>query len=253
MGYRPARPLLRPFRLPTSVLPLLLTASLGLAAPLAAPEVAAQAAAQEAIRNATTGATPEASGAEAAQESMVFDVLRDGDKIGEHRLDFERLDGTLKVSVETEMKVSFAFVTLFRYEHKRVERWHDGQLESLAGMTNDDGEEFEVSIVRKEGFYSRTVNGAEEEIREPLSVDSMWSKDRLSAGKLFSVASGKSYRVRSNLLGWETIEARGGPMEAEHVKLSGEVERDLWYGASGELLKVQYEGAEGETFEYVRR
>ncbi len=249
MGYRPARPLLRPFRLPTSVLPLLLTASLGLAAPLAAPEVAAQASAQEAIRNATTGATT----GEAAQDAMVFDVLRDGDKIGEHRVDFEHLDGTLKVSVETEMKVSFAFVTLFRYEHKRVERWHDGQLESLAGMTNDDGEEFEVSIVRKEGFYSRTVNGAEEEIREPLSVDSLWSKERLAAGKLFSVASGKSYRVRSNLLGWETIEARGAAVEAEHYKLSGEVERDLWYGASGELLKVRYEGAEGETFEYVRR
>jgi hypothetical protein len=249
MGYRPARPLLRPFRLPTSVLPLLLTASLGLAAPLAALEAAAQATAQEAIRN---DATREAAG-EAAQDTMVFDVLRDGDKIGEHRVDFERLDGTLKVSVATEMEVSFAFVTLFRYEHKRVERWRDGELESLAGMTNDDGEEFEVSIVRKEGFYSRTVNGAEEEIKEPLSVDSLWSKDRLSAGKLFSVASGESYRVRSNLLGWETIEAGGAAVEAQHVKLSGEVERDLWYAASGELLKVQYEGAEGETFEYVRR
>jgi hypothetical protein len=226
---------------------------LGLAAPLTVPEVAAQAVAQEAIRNATTGATPEAIGGEAAQDAMVFDVLRDGDKIGEHRLDFEHLDGTLKVSVATEMEVSFAFVTLFRYEHKRVERWRDGELESLAGMTNDDGEEFEVSIVRKEGFYSRTVNGAEEEIKEPLSVDSLWSKDRLAAGKLFSVASGKSYRVRSNLLGWETIEAGGAAVEAEHVKLSGEVERDLWYGAAGDLLKVKYEGAEGETFEYVRR
>ncbi len=245
MGYRPARPLLRPFRLPTSVLPLLLAACLGLAAPPAAPKAAAQAVAQEAIRSAATG--------EAPRDAMVFDVLRDGDKIGEHRLDFEHLDGTLKVSVETEMEVSFAFVTLFRYEHKRVERWRDGRLESLAGMTNDDGEEFEVSIVRKEGFYSRTVNGTEEEIREPLSVDSLWSRDRLAAGKLFSAASGQSYRVRSNLLGWETIEAKGAAMEAEHVKLSGEVERDLWYGASGELLKVQYEGAEGETFEYVRR
>lgn len=253
MGYRPARPLLRPFRLPTSIYPLLLTASLGLAAYLAAPgatgQAAAQAVAQEAIRSAATGAIT----GEAAQDAMVFDVLRDGDKIGEHRLDFEQLDGTLKVSVETEMKVSVAFFTLFRYEHKRVERWRDGELESLAGMTNDDGEEFEVSIVRKEGFYSRTVNGTEEEIREPLSVDSLWSKERLGAGKLFSVASGQSYRVRSNLLGWETIEAKGGSMEAEHVKLSGEVERDLWYGPSGELLKVQYEGAEGETFEYVRR
>ena len=200
----------------------------------------AQVAAQEAVR-----ALPEA--------AMVFDVLRDGDKIGEHRLDFETQDDTLKVSVATAMEVSFAFVTLFRYEHKRIERWRGGELESLAGMTNDDGEEFEVSIVRKAGFYSRTVNGAEEELKGPLAVDSLWSKDRLVAGKLLSPESDESYRVRSNLLGWETIQAKGGDMQAEHVKLTGEVDRDLWYGPSGDLVKVQYEGDEGETIEYVRR
>lgn len=189
----------------------------------------------------------------AAEEPMVFDVLRDGSKIGEHRLVFEREDDTLKVSVETDMTVKFAFLTVFRYEHKRIERWRNGELESLAGMTNDDGKEYEISIVRKEGHYSRTVNGSEEELTGPVAVDSLWSRDRLSAGKLFSAASDKVYRVRSDLMGTETIEAKGAPVEAEHYKLSGELDRDLWYAASGELLKVKYENAEGETFEYIRR
>jgi hypothetical protein len=188
-----------------------------------------------------------------AEDPMVFDVLRDGNKIGEHRLVFERENSTLKVSVETAMTVKFAFLTVFRYEHKRIERWRDGELESLAGMTNDDGTEYEISIVRKEGHYSRTVNGAEEELTGPVVVDSLWSKDRLSAGKLFSADSDSVYRVRSDLMGRETIEASGGPVEAEHYKLSGELDRDLWYGPTGELLKIKYESAEGETFEFVRR
>lgn len=187
-----------------------------------------------------------------AEESMVFDVLRDGSKIGEHRLVFEREDSTLKVSVETDMTVTFAFLTLFRYEHKRVERWRDGELESLAGMTNDDGTQYEISIVRKEGHYSRTVNGNEEELSGPVAVDSLWSKDRLTGGKLFSAASDKVYRVRSDLMGTERIEAGGETVEAEHYKLTGELDRDLWYGPSGELLKIRYED-EGETFEFVRR
>ncbi|MGF1629042.1 MAG: DUF6134 family protein [Kiloniellaceae bacterium] len=188
-----------------------------------------------------------------ADDPMVFDVLRDGSKVGEHRLVFERENSTLKVSVETAMTVKFAFLTVFRYEHKRIERWRDGELESLAGMTNDDGTAYEISIVRKEGHYSRTVNGAEEELTGPVAVDSLWSKDRLSAGQLFSAASDKVYRVRSDLMGRETIEASGGPVEAEHYKLSGELDRDLWYGPTGELLKIKYESAEGETFEFVRR
>jgi len=189
----------------------------------------------------------------AAEDPMVFDVLRDGSKIGEHRLVFERENSTLKVSVETDMAVKFAFLTVFRYEHKRIERWHGDELESLAGMTYDDGTEYEISIVRKEGHYSRTVNGTEEELSGPVAIDSWWSKDRLSAGKLFSADSDSVYRVRSDLMGKETIEASGGQVEAEHYKLSGELDRDLWYGPTGELLKVQYQNAAGETFEFIRR
>lgn len=188
-----------------------------------------------------------------AQERMVFDVLRDGSKIGEHSLVFEREEDTLKVSVETAMTVTFAFVPVFRYEHKRVERWRGGELESLAGMTNDDGTEYEISIVRKEGHYSRTINGTEEEVSGPVAVDSFWSKDQLTGGKLFSAASDQVYRVRSDLMGTETIDAKGEAVEAEHYKLSGEIDRDLWFSATGELLKVQYENDEGETFEFVRR
>src|SRR3546814_20407770 len=68
---------------------------------------------------------------------LVFDVLRDGSKIGEHRVLFEREDGTLKVSVETDMSVTFAFLTVFSYEHRRIERWRDGELESLAGRSEE--------------------------------------------------------------------------------------------------------------------
>ncbi|GAB4236542.1 MAG: hypothetical protein Tsb0032_41540 [Kiloniellaceae bacterium] len=242
MAFGPARFRSRPrreLRRRSGLVPVLL------AALLAAPPAAAPLSAQQ----AALPPAPE----QTLQEPLVFDVLRDGEKIGEHRIDFERQDDTLKVSVATAMEVSFAFVTLFHYEHKRVERWRGGELQSLAGMTNDDGEEFEVSIVRKAGFYSRTVNGREEEIREPLAVDSLWSRDRLTGGKLFSSESGRAYRVRSDLLGWETIQAGGEAVEAEHVKLSGEVDRDLWYAPTGELVKLRYENDEGQTFEYVRR
>src|SRR3546814_16734413 len=85
------------------------------------------------------------------------------------------------------------------------------------------------------------IYGNQEELTGTVAVDSLWSKDRLVAGKLFSAASDKVYRVRSDLMGTETIEAKGEPVEAEHYKLSGEIDRDLWYGPTGELLKVKYE------------
>lgn len=192
------------------------------------------------------------SGPAAAQQNLVFDVLRDGEKIGEHRVDFEHEEDCLKVSVETDMAVRFAFVTLFRYDHKRVERWRGGALDSLAGMTNDDGREYEVSIVQREGTYSRTVNGIDEEISGPVAVDSLWSQDRLTAGKLFATTSDKVYRVRSDMLGKETIDLGGNPVETVRYRLSGQLSRDLWYGPDGMLAHLRYED-DGYVFEYVRR
>src|SRR3546814_13052051 len=94
-------------------------------------------------------------GAAAAEEPMVFDVLRDGSKIGEHRVLFEREDGTLKVSVETDMSVTFAFLTVFSYEHRRIERWRDSELGSLAGMNNARGTEAESDDGRRRGYGVR--------------------------------------------------------------------------------------------------
>ncbi len=193
-----------------------------------------------------------ASAAALAQERLVFDVLRDGETIGSHHFEFEREDEALKVSVETALAVKVAFITVSRYEHKRVERWRNGLLLSLAGMTNDDGEETELSIVLKDKEYTRTVNGQDEQLAAPIGVASLWSKTVLSGGKLLSPAKGETYRVRADLLGREVITLGSGDVEAERYRLSGQLSRDLWYGPDGRLVQIRYEH-EGSVVEFVRR
>lgn len=192
------------------------------------------------------------SAAAVAQERLVFDVLRDGETIGQHHLEFEREDSGLKVSVETALSVTRAFITVFRYEHKRVERWQDGQLLSLAGMTNDDGEETELSIVLKDKEYTRTVNGEDEQMAGSLGIASLWTKDVLSGGKLLSAENHEVYRVRADMLGREMIRLGSGEIEADHYRLSGQLTRDVWYDPDGRLAQVRYED-EGYVFEFVRR
>ncbi len=54
--------------------------------------------------------------------------------------------------------------------------------------------------------------------------------------------------MRSDSLDWETINIPGGKVEAEHMKPTGKIDRDLWYGPGGELLNLHYETQEVETF-----
>ena len=192
------------------------------------------------------------SAAAGAQERLVFDVLRNGENVGEHQVAFEQQEQALKVSVETAVSVKRVFFTVFRYEHKRVERWHDGRLLSLAGMTNDDGDETELSIVLKDKEYTRTVNGEDEQLAAPVGVASLWTKEVLSGGKLLSAENEEVYRVRADLLGREMIRLGSGEIEADHYRLSGQLSRDVWYDPDGNLALVRYED-DGDTFEFVRR
>src|SRR3546814_12843485 len=67
----------------------------------------------------------------------------------------------------TRTDTLFPYTTLFRSE-------------SLAGMTNDDGTEYEISIVRKEGHYSRTINGNQEELTGTVSSSWLRSEEHTS-------------------------------------------------------------------------
>ena len=70
---------------------------------------------------------------------LSFTVLRDGDPIGTHRLDFqEQPDGTLAVDIETDIQVTVLFVTAYRFEHQGHEKWRDGRLVGLDTTTHDD-------------------------------------------------------------------------------------------------------------------
>ena len=54
-------------------------------------------------------------------------------------------------------------------------------------------------------------------------------------------------------MGKETVKTETATVEADHYRLSGELDRDLWYDTAGRLVKVQYQTADGDTFEFIRR
>ena len=53
-------------------------------------------------------------------------------------------------------------------------------------------------------------------------------------------------------LGIETLQIQGQNIEARHLRMTGSLTVDLWYGPDGQWLKCEFE-ARGETVTYVLR
>ncbi|MGI9508875.1 MAG: DUF6134 family protein [Geminicoccaceae bacterium] len=167
---------------------------------------------------------------------LAFDVMREGSDIGDHRYTFRDDGEALSVQVETDVAVKLPLigVTVYRFEHESHETWQDGRLSALRSTTNDDGQAHQVDLADAEGFPA-----------------SLWNDAILRQTVLLNTVDGRSMAASAIDVGPETVQANGKTVPAHHYRLSGDLTRDLWYDASGMLVKVAFTADDGSHIEYT--
>ncbi|MEB8385620.1 DUF6134 family protein [Rhodobacteraceae bacterium KMM 6894] len=169
---------------------------------------------------------------------LTFDVIRKGKDIGDHSYSFSGSSGTFTVTVATdvEVKVPLIRTTVYSFKHASVETWKGGKLQQLSSNTNDDGTPHELKTKAK-----------------GVLPASLWNDDIVRSGKLMNTVDGKIMNVRVADLGPETVTTKRGAVPAHHYQMSGDLARDLWYDASGNLAQVSFKADDGSTVTYIRK
>jgi hypothetical protein len=191
-------------------------------------------------------------GGEAREYQMKYEVQRNGSPIGHYH--FHVREGADSYSFEAKLDIDvtvFGF-TVYELRHKRSEKWHSGQLVSLQGTSvYDDDERYKIHLKSNNRHsYRLTVNDTTQKLtgrvvsfspRQPRD----WDKARLISLK------GDADAITKKDLGETTITVQGTDYNARHYRLAGDVVRDLWYDASGRLLKLSYK-KDGDRIAFVR-
>ena len=167
-----------------------------------------------------------------------FDVIRKGKDIGDHSYSLQGSEGALTVNVTTDIVVKIPLIraTAYSFQHKSVESWSGGKLSSVRSATNDDGTPHQLSSPGK-----------------GMLPASLWNDDIVKAGKLLNTIDGSIMNVRVSDMGPENVTTRRGPVATHHYRLSGDLNRDLWYDAQGNLAHVSFTADDGSTVTYVRK
>ncbi len=170
--------------------------------------------------------------------SLDFDVVRKGKDIGDHSYRFKASGNSVTVNVTTDIEVKVPIIrsTAYSFNHKSVESWSGGKLNSLKSATNDDGSPHQLTT------YGKGVLPA-----------SLWNDDIVKAGKLLNTIDGSIMAVRVSDLGTEQVSTRRGAVPAHHYRLSGDLDRDIWYDGDGNLAQVAFKADDGSTVTYVRK
>lgn len=189
--------------------------------------------------------------ADAETLALDYVIRKEGEPIGREQVRIESEEGGRSmVEVVTRTRAKVLFLE-FRYDHKRREEWQGGALVRMVADTDDDGAKTRLEAARADGGWNLADNGQSERRVGDVLPLTLWGRAVLEKGELFSIIDAKSYRVQVAALGSETVTVDGKAVTAEHFRMTGDVERDLWYAPDGYLLRAVFQRA-GYPIEMVR-
>jgi hypothetical protein len=182
-----------------------------------------------------------------------FDVIRNNDVIGSHKVEFQGASGEFSVRTVIDITVRVLGLTVFIYRHDGTERWRNGLLQAFDSKTTDDDSEFLVTGRAEAGAF-RIVHRKGTEMAPPdIMVGSYWTPEIALQSQLIDPQRGRvktqqllskdkmplqvgrnsieamRYRVVGVTDGWVAYDA-GGRWVAAELKKKGS---DIFYRLSG--------------------
>jgi hypothetical protein len=184
---------------------------------------------------------------------LVFDIVREGSKIGTHRFRFTRSGERVDVAIDIQIQVKVLLLTVFAYQHSNRETWEDGRLVKLATRTNDDGEEMQVVGVMTPAGFKVSGKAGEEMLTPPVMPTSYWRTGTVEARQMLNTQTGEVMNVTVTPGPETRIRARGRMIDARHYVISGDLRLELWYDRDDILVGLRFKASDGSTIHYSLR
>lgn len=183
-----------------------------------------------------------------APSPIHFDVIRNNDVIGAHKVEFRGNPGEFSVRTLIDITVRVLGVSVFIFRHDGTERWKNGLLHAFDSKTIDDDSEFFVNA-RAEGGAVRIVNRRGTETAPPdIMVGSYWTPEIALQSQLIDPQRG---RVKTQqLLSQDKMPLQVGrnSIEATRYRVIGVTDGWVAYDASGRWVAAELKKKGSDIF-----
>lgn len=180
-----------------------------------------------------------------------FDVMRNGSKVGQHRVSFEyQPSGALIVNADFNLTVTLLGLPVYRYAYESGSRWCADRLVALWARQNDDGDKTEVRAdLEDEGM---TIMGPQGTLAAEAGLfpTDHWHAGVLSQTRVLNTLSGEVSKVSIRPMQRDLVEAEGHSIPATAYRYTGDIETWVWYDDFGRWVKMRFTAKDGSNIEY---
>ncbi|HVM82705.1 MAG TPA: DUF6134 family protein [Candidatus Binatia bacterium] len=180
---------------------------------------------------------------------FIYTISRDGEPIGQQRLEFVVDGNKLRVISHTDLDVRFMGMNLYGFNQQVEEVRADGRIVSLTSEADDDGTDKKVDLALQSGRLKGEFNGKaiKHDIDPSLTTSLFWQQPPTGAVTVLDCLRGKARDVTVSDLGAATLDLPVGRVQAHHLRVAGDIARELWYDAKGILVAGQVTAKDGST------
>lgn len=185
-------------------------------------------------------------------DRLVFNIIRKGDKIGEHLLTFSQTTKGLTVAVAVDIVVGFGPIAFFRYKHRAAVKWSSAQVVSVDAETNDDGTPRQMTARREDAGLVVEGTNAPRYLAPARSLPGThWDRAMLDA-PFINTEDGRLMSPTVTLAGTEKVPVGDGSVTAQHFQLRGDANLDTFYDATPSWVGLRFTAHDGSEVRYLR-
>ncbi len=178
-----------------------------------------------------------------------YDILRDGETVGTHRIDFHRSGQLTIVESRSQIVVPFLFFTAYRFEYQARSVWRDGNMIELTATTNDDGTLSRMSLRQDGGKVLLDGPDGRQHLDATPAPTEHWSMQFLHQTMLNTI-TGRINQVTLTPLSDAFVPASLGMLKAQRFRLDGDLKLETWYDQDGRWLGMRFAAKDGSSIEY---
>ena len=185
--------------------------------------------------------------------AVTYDVWREGSRIGTYQVDFQRDGDRLRVHTRMSVDVSLLFISFYHFDHEAVEDWVDGKLVHYVSKTDDNGTDRNVQLALDGGQLRGRYNTQPVTLPAGLIPCSLWNPATVDQKQLLEPTQGEALPVTVLDRGLEPVKEGAQTVEARHYSITGELPREVWYGADGVVVQAMYKAVDESLLTFKLR
>jgi len=172
--------------------------------------------------------------------------------IGTDRMTFSHAGADLIVTVNLRIRVKLLFITVHSLVANRRETWREGRFVSYRSDTVENNRPTNVSAHEEGGKF--VIDGPAGRVAGdgPVFPTNPWNPDIVNATQVMETATGELLRVAVAPAGEDEVAVAGTAVAARKYVMSGDMSRELWFDAAGNLLQFRFE-RDGATLTFTRK